>query len=59
MCVPLILPLLEVVSSPEGNEVSVVGRGGVRDTAGTADVCVAELVGQTLKLVSCKLIVVP
>ena len=57
--VPLVFSLLEVVSSPESDKVGVVGGGGVGDAAGTADVGVAELVGETLKLIGCELIVVP
>ena len=38
---------------------SIVGGGGVRDTSGAADVGVAQLVGEALKLVCRELIVVP
>ena len=48
-----------MVSSPESDKVGIVGGGGVGDAAGTADVGVAELVGETLKLIGCELIVVP
>ena len=37
----------------------VVGRGGVGDAAGAADVGVAELVGEALELVSVEVVVVP
>ena len=37
----------------------VVGRGGIRDAAGAADVGMAELVGETLELVCIEVIVVP
>ena len=48
-----------MVPSSEGDQVGIVGGGGVRDTAGTSDVGVAQLVGEALKLVSCEFIVVP
>ena len=56
---PLVLPLLEVVASPEGHQVGIVSGGGVRDAAGTSDIGVAELVGEALELICCKLIVIP
>ena len=56
---PLVLSLLEVVASPEGDQVGVVGGGGVRDTSGAPDVGVAQLVGEALQLVGRELVVVP
>lgn len=56
---PLILPLLQVVPSSEGHQVSVVCRCWVGHTPGTADVRVAQLVGETLQFISCELIVIP
>lgn len=38
---------------------SIVGGGWVGDAAGAAHIGVAELVGQTLQLICCELIVVP
>ena len=56
---PLVLPLLEVVACPEGDQVGVVGGGGVGDAAGAADVGVAELVGEALELIGVEVVVVP
>ena len=47
----VVLLLHQVVSGPEGHEVSVVGGGGDRDGARAADVGVAQLVRQLLQLV--------
>ena len=48
-----------MVASSEGDQVGIVGGGGVRDTAGTSDVGVAELVGETLELIGREVIVIP
>ena len=48
-----------MVACPEGHQVSVVGWSGIRHTACTADVSVTQLVGQTLQVISCEVIIVP
>ena len=48
-----------MVASSESHQVGIVGGGGVRDTAGTSDVGVAQLVREALKLVGRELVVVP
>ena len=49
----------EMVSCSEGDEMSVVGRGGYGDRPGATDVSVTQLVSQSLQLVSRKSVVVP
>ena len=56
---PLVFSLLEVVASPEGDQVGIVSGGGVRDASGTSYVGVAELVGKALELIGRELIVIP
>ena len=57
--VPLVLPLLEVVASSKGHQMSVVGRGRVGDGASAADVRVAQLVGEALEFICREVVVVP
>ena len=49
---PVMFFLYEMVPGPERHQVGVVRRGGDRDTTGTPDVRMAQLVRQHLKLVS-------
>ena len=49
----------QVVTGAEGHQVGVVGWRGDGDRAGAADVGVAQLVGEQLKLVSREAVVVP
>ena len=57
--IPLVLPLLEVVASSKGHQMSVVGRGRIGDGASAANVRVAQLVGETLELICRETVVVP
>ena len=57
--IPLVLPLLEVVASSKGHQMSVVGRSRIGDGASAAYVRVAQLVGETLELICRETVVVP
>lgn len=56
---PLVFTLLEVVPCPEGHQVGIVCGGGVRDAPCAAHISVAELVGETLQLIGCEVIIIP
>ena len=56
---PVVLLVHQVVASAEGNQVSVVGRGGDGHGACAADVCVAQLVGEDLEVIGGEAVVVP
>lgn len=51
--------LHEMVASPEGDEMSVIGWRRYRHRARAADVGVAQLVRQTLQLVAVEMVIVP
>ena len=55
----VVLLLHQVIASPEGHQVGVVGRGGDGDRPGAPDVGVAELVGQLLELISVEMVIIP
>lgn len=55
----VVLAIDQVVTSTEGDEVSVVGRSGNRDRASAADVGVAHLVSELLQLIGAEVVVVP
>jgi len=54
-----VLLLHQVIPGSERHQMGVVGRSGNGNRSGTADIGVAELVGELLKLISVKRIVVP
>ena len=58
-CPPIVFLLHQVVASPEGHQMGVVGGGGDGDRAGTSHVGVAQLVGQDLELVGVEAVVIP
>lgn len=56
---PVMFLLYEMVPGPESHEMSIISRCRDRDTSGTAYICMAQLVGQYLQLVSGETVVVP
>jgi len=55
----VMLLLNQVIPRSEGDQMSVVCGSGDGDGACAADVCVTQLVGQLLELVSIKMIIIP
>lgn len=56
---PIVLFVYEVVSRPKCHQAGVICWCWDGNRAGAADVSVAELVGEDLKLICCKPVVVP
>lgn len=56
---PVVLFVHQVVPSPEGHQVGVVGRCWDGDGARAADVGVAQLVGEKLEIICSETVVIP
>lgn len=53
------LLLDEMIASPEGNQMSIVSWSRYGDRAGTPDIGVTQLISETLKLITVKVVVIP